>query len=50
MGGIITLIVLFVLAVAALPVWPYSRRWNLVPAGFLSVAWLAAIYAVLSGS
>lgn len=47
MPGIIALIVLFLLAVAVVPAWPYSRRWSVVPSIFFGVALAVALFLVL---
>lgn len=35
--GIIILIVLTLMLMAAMPTWPHSRRWGYVPSGVLGV-------------
>ncbi len=47
--GLLLLIVLIVLLVAALPSWPYSSRWGYYPSGGLGVVLLVLVILLLFG-
>ena len=42
-------IAVLVALVAALPVWPHSRKWNFYPIGGIALAILVILYLVWSG-
>ena len=43
------LVVLLVLALSAIPAWPYSREWGYYPSSALTVALLIVLALVLTG-
>mgnify|MGYP001235094092 CR=1 FL=1 len=45
----ILLLVLLILAIAALPSWPYSRGWGYYPAGGLGLVLLIILALILFG-
>jgi Protein of unknown function (DUF3309) len=47
--GLILLILLFVLALGAIPSWPYSRSWGYGPSGILGVVLVIILILVLTG-
>jgi hypothetical protein len=47
--GLILLIVLLVLAIGAVPSWPYSRNWGYAPSGGLGLVLLIVLILVLTG-
>lgn len=47
--GIILLIVLIVVLIAALPNWPHSRSWGYAPTGTLGVVVIIVLILVLMG-
>ena len=47
--GLILLIVLLVLAIGAVPSWPYSRNWGYAPSGGLGLVLLIVLLLVLTG-
>ena len=49
MLGMILIVVLLVLALGALPTWPYSSGWGYYPAGGLGLVLLIILILVLLG-
>lgn len=49
MFGFLLLLVLLLLAVAAIPTWPHSRRWGYAPAGAVAALLILAILAAWFG-
>ena len=47
--GIFALGVLLVLALSAVPAWPYSREWGYYPSSALGVALMIVLLLVLTG-
>jgi hypothetical protein len=47
--GLILLVVLVILALGAIPSWPYSRNWGYGPSGGLGIILLIVLVLVLSG-
>jgi Protein of unknown function (DUF3309) len=47
--GLILIIILILLVVAALPTWPYSRGWGYYPGGFLGLFLLIILILVVLG-
>jgi len=47
--GLILLILLLVLALGAVPSWPYSRSWGYGPSGILGVVLVIVLILVLTG-
>ena len=47
--GVILLIILILLLIAALPTWPYSSRWGYYPSGGLGTILLILIILWLLG-
>jgi hypothetical protein len=47
--GLILLIVLVVLALGAVPSWPYSRNWGYGPSGGVGLILLIVLILVLTG-
>jgi hypothetical protein len=47
--GILVLIVVVVLLIAALPRWPHSRNWGYFPTSMLGVVVIAMLVLVLMG-
>jgi hypothetical protein len=43
------MVILLVLALGAIPAWPYSREWGYYPSSALVVALLIVLALVLSG-
>lgn len=46
---LLLLIILFVLAFAAIPTWPYSRGWGYYPSGGLGIVLLVVLLLMLTG-
>jgi Protein of unknown function (DUF3309) len=42
------LIGLFVLGLAVLPFWPYSKRWGCIPGMLLYVAWVVVFILMIA--
>jgi Protein of unknown function (DUF3309) len=49
MLGTILLIILILLALGALPAWPYSRGWGYYPSGGLTLVLLIVVLVLLMG-
>lgn len=49
MLGTVLLVILILLAVGALPTWPYSAGWGYGPGGLLGVVLLVVLFLVLAG-
>ena len=47
--GLILLIILLILALGAIPSWPYSRSWGYRPSGILGVVLIVVLILVLTG-
>ena len=47
--GLILLVLLLVLALGAIPRWPYSRSWGYGPSGTLGIVLLVVLVLVLTG-
>lgn len=47
--GIVLLVVLFLLLIAAVPAWPYSRGWDYFPSGIFGLLLLILLIALLLG-
>jgi hypothetical protein len=47
--GTILLVILVVLALGAVPSWPYSRSWGYYPSGVLGVVVLIVLLLLLTG-
>jgi hypothetical protein len=47
--GLILLVILIVLLIAALPTWPYSTGWGYYPGGLLGVILIIVIVLLLLG-
>ena len=47
--GLVLLILLIVLALGAIPAWPYSRNWGYGPSGGLGLVVLILLVLVLTG-
>jgi Protein of unknown function (DUF3309) len=47
--GLLLLILLVVLALGAIPAWPYSRNWGYGPSGGLGLVVLILLVLVLTG-
>jgi len=47
--GLILLIVLVVLLLAAIPAWPHSRDWGYYPSGGLGLVLLVVVILLLTG-
>lgn len=47
--GTLLVLVLILLALAAIPTWPYSRDWGYYPSSALTVALLITLLLVLTG-
>lgn len=47
--GLILLIVLFVLLLAAIPTWPYSAGWGYYPSGGLGLILVVVLILLLMG-
>ena len=47
--GLILLIVLIVLLLAAVPAWPYSREWGYYPSGGLGIILIIIIVLLIAG-
>ena len=47
--GLILLIILILLVIAALPTWPYSSGWGYYPGGLLGVILVIVLIFVLLG-
>jgi hypothetical protein len=47
--GLILLILLVVLALGAVPAWPYSRSWGYGPSGGVGLVLLIVLVLVLTG-
>jgi len=47
--GLLLLIILIVLAVGAIPSWPYSRNWGYGPSGGIGLILLIVLLLVLTG-
>jgi hypothetical protein len=48
--GLILLIILIVLLLAAIPSWPYSRSWGYAPSGLFAVAAAVVVVLALTGT
>lgn len=48
--GTILLILLFILLLAAVPAWPYSRGWGYYPSGGLGIILIIVLVLVLMGT
>ena len=46
---IAVMLLLLVIALATLPMWPYSSRWNYYPAGTCAFAVAVIVYLTLEG-
>ena len=47
--GLILLIVLVVLLLAAIPAWPYSRDWGYYPSGGLGIVLIIILILLIAG-
>jgi hypothetical protein len=47
--GLILLIVLVVLLLAAIPAWPYSRDWGYYPSGGLGIILIIILILLIAG-
>jgi hypothetical protein len=47
--GLILLIVLIVLLLAAIPTWPYSRDWGYYPSGGLGIILIIILVLLIAG-
>jgi hypothetical protein len=47
--GLILLIILVLLLVAALPTWPYSKSWGPYPGGLLTILLIIVIVLLIMG-
>ena len=47
--GLILLIVLIVLLLAAIPTWPYSRDWGYYPSGGLGIILIIILILLIAG-
>ena len=47
--GLILLIVLIVLLLAAIPAWPYSRDWGYYPSGGLGIILIIILILLIAG-
>lgn len=47
--GLILLIILIILLVAAMPRWGYSRQWGYAPSGILSLLLIVLIVLLIMG-
>ena len=47
--GTIVILVLVLLALGAVPAWPYSRQWGYAPSGVIGVLLVIMIILALSG-
>ena len=47
--GLILLIVLVVLLLAAIPAWPYSRDWGYYPSGGLGLVLIIILILLIAG-
>lgn len=47
--GTLLIVMLVLLALGAVPTWPYSRDWGYYPSGALTVALLVVLLLVLTG-
>ena len=47
--GLILLIVLIVLLLAAIPAWPYSRDWGYYPSGGLGLILIIILILLIAG-
>ena len=47
--GLILLIVLIVLLLAAIPTWPYSRDWGYYPSGGLGIILIIILVLLITG-
>ncbi len=47
--GLILILVLLVLLIAAVPSWPYSRGWGYYPSGGLGLVLLIVVILLLMG-
>lgn len=47
--GTILIILLFVLLIAAIPAWPYSRGWGYYPSGGLALILIILLILLLMG-
>jgi hypothetical protein len=43
------LVILFLMALAAVPTWPHSREWGYAPSGTLALLLIILVILVLSG-
>lgn len=41
---------LLVLLILALPIWPYSRRWSLVPGGMIAMVIMLYVMFMMAGN
>jgi hypothetical protein len=48
--GLILLVILIILALGALPSWPYSRGWGYRPTGLLGIVLIVVIVLLLTGN
>ena len=47
--GLILLIILIVILVAALPTWPHSREWGAFPGGIVGIILIVVLILFLTG-
>jgi hypothetical protein len=47
--GLILLIILVLLLIAALPTWPYSKSWGPYPGGLLTILLIIVIVLLIMG-
>lgn len=45
----VLLVILFLLLIAAIPAWPYSRGWGYFPSGIVGLLLLILLIALLLG-
>jgi hypothetical protein len=45
----VLLVILFLLLIAAIPAWPYSRGWGYFPSGIVGLLLLILLVALLLG-